>query len=258
MWGMVINANKTYMQYYTRRRIKYPVLRINNEIIKYKKCHKLLGIFYDSPHLKWKNHIDYLHVECTRRMDIMKAVASPNWGASSKILRVFYISYIRAKLDYGSVLYSNAAKTNLDKLERIQNACCRMILGARKSTPILSLQAESFLPSLELYRGLMCARLLVKLSYKSVGRSILDQFHDNENRYKANNYPVNSCIRRAIFWGNLFDINVKRVHNDKLNEMPPWASKICCITNYDESSIYNNQTFLDYVNTEYKNFNMFY
>ena len=58
-----------------------------------------------------------------RRVDIMKAVSSPNFGASSKVLRQFYLAYIRAKLDYGSVLYSSTSKCNLEWLEKIQNAC---------------------------------------------------------------------------------------------------------------------------------------
>ena len=254
MWGMVINASKTYMQYFTRRRIQYPLLKINNEIIKYKKYHKLLGIFYDSPLLRWKKHVDYLLIECSRRMDIMKAVASPNWGASSKVLRIFYISYIRAKLDYGAVLYSNAAKTSLEKLERLQNACCRMILGARKSTPVLSLQAEAFLPSLELHRGLMSAKLLIKLSYKLESRSILDKVTDR--KYQADCYPVNSFMRRAIYWCELLDITLKRVYNKVTNDVPPWASKVDCIINYEDSTICNNQAFLDYVNIEFSDFNI--
>ena len=70
-------------------------------------------------------------------------MASTKWGAAAKVMRLFYIAYIRAKLDYGSILYASAAAAQLRKLYVLQNSYMRMILGARKSTPILSLQAES-------------------------------------------------------------------------------------------------------------------
>ena len=73
----------------------------------------------------------------------MKVMASTKWGATTKIMRLFYIGYKRAKLDYGSILYSSATATLLKKMETLQNSCMRMILGARMSTPILYLQAEA-------------------------------------------------------------------------------------------------------------------
>ena len=53
-------------------------------------------------------------------------------------MRLFYIAYIRAKLDYGSILYASAAATQLKKLDVLQNSCMRMILGDRKSTHVQS------------------------------------------------------------------------------------------------------------------------
>ena len=36
-WGFKINISKTFMQYYTRRRMHCPVIKFNNQPIKYKK-----------------------------------------------------------------------------------------------------------------------------------------------------------------------------------------------------------------------------
>ena len=231
-WGMVVNGGKTYMQYYTRRRIQSPVIRMNNEVIKYKKVHKLLGLFYDSPLLNWKPHIDYLKVDCLKRIDIMKSIASPNWGASSKVLRTFYISYIRAKIDYGAVIYCTAAKSNLEKLDKIQNAAARLILGARKSSPILSLQAEAHIPPLDMHRGYLTVKALIKLSYKSEGKSILDPVTDK--MYCETDYPVNSFMKRALLWTKLLDINIKRVYEMDSFNMPPWENDLQVIVFYDE------------------------
>ena len=131
--------------------------------------HKLLGIFYDSPLLSWKLHIDYLHAECLKRIHLMKVISSAAWGASSKILRLFYITYIRAIIDYGSILYSTVAPSKLKKLEGVQNSCCRLILGARRTSPILSLQAEAHVLPLELRRGFLAVSALIKMYYKPKG-----------------------------------------------------------------------------------------
>ena len=61
----------------------------------------------------------HCHAECLKRIDLMKVISSVTWGASSKILRLFYISYIRAKIDNGSMFYSTAASSNLKKLEGV-------------------------------------------------------------------------------------------------------------------------------------------
>ena len=55
-WDIQINFGKMYMQYFSRRRIKCPIIRINNHVIKYEKVHELLGLYYDSPLLNWKTH----------------------------------------------------------------------------------------------------------------------------------------------------------------------------------------------------------
>ena len=124
----------------------------------------------------------------------MKRISSSSWGASSKILRMFFISNIRAKLDYRSVLYGSLAKTNLEKLDKIQDTCIRMILSARKSTPIVSLQAEVHLPSLELHRGLLTVRGLINLIYKEKGENVTGVINYNsfdvENSYAIIHYSA--------------------------------------------------------------------
>ena len=126
-------------------------------------------MIFDSPNLTWRSHIEYLRMDFMQRMKIMKVMASTKWGASTKIMRLFYIAYIRAKLDYGSILYSSAASTHLKKSEVLQNSCIRMILGARMSTPLLSLQAESHIQPLTLRRDYLTVKEYARLLYRPSG-----------------------------------------------------------------------------------------
>ena len=129
-----------------------------------------------------------------------------------------------------------------------------MILGARRSTPIISLQAEAHIPSLELQRGFLSVKILTKLSYKPKGKSSVDNLSASNNEYTENLYPVNSFMRRSIFWCKILGIYIKRVHDDIVCDVPPWEVNAQIITSYDESHVYNNQTFLNYIDAEYRHF----
>ena len=123
---------------------------------------RLLGIMFDAPRLTWRSQVDHLIVNCSRRLGIMKSFSSPTFGASYVVLRRFYIAYIRAKLCYCCSSFALASKTQLNKLNRIQNASLSLILGALKSSPILSLETESNVPPLESCIKYDCARFFIK------------------------------------------------------------------------------------------------
>ena len=129
-WGMQVSQLKCSMQIYSRSRNIRSNIKIKNYTITHNKDQKILGIIFDAPYLTWKSHIEYLCTDVRRRLDIMKVMRSTNWGAASKILRIFYISYIRSKIDYGSCIYGGAAQTHLTKLDKLQNSALRMIIGA--------------------------------------------------------------------------------------------------------------------------------
>jgi hypothetical protein len=46
-------------------------------------------------------------------------------------LYTIYMSYIRPKLEYGSIVWDDCCDYNKEKLERIQLACARIITGAK-------------------------------------------------------------------------------------------------------------------------------
>ena len=64
---------------------------------------------------------------------------------------MIYKVYIRTKLTYGTTAIASAADSRLENLNKVQNAALRVALGARRSSPILALQAESNFPPLTTY-----------------------------------------------------------------------------------------------------------
>ena len=222
LWGMVVSVSKSSMQVFSRSRRPEIILRINNEVLPCSKTQKILGITLDAPLLTFKHHIELLCIDVRRRIDIMKCLSSTNWGASQKILRMFYISYVRGKLDYGSSLYGTAAATHLKKLDSLQNTALRLVSGCRRSTPVISLEVVCHVPSLELRRFYLRCKFYIKL----LGR-------DNEEETKkvlciSNNdrvslYPQ-SFIKnvksnmRSLHMEPIIDIN------RYLHSLPPWQN----------------------------------
>ena len=258
-WGLIINPQKTFVQHFTRKRnISCPLLRIQNKVIEYKKSQKLLGVILDSPRLTYKPHIDYLRQDCIRRIDLMKTISSAAWGASSTKLRQFYVSYIRSKIDYGSVLYGSSAPSNLKKLDCIQNACLRLILGCRKTTPITSLEVEASIPSLCLHREYLDVKLLLKLNYKQRGNNTADFLGLNEINPPNSTYSFGSFLSRASNLLAMYDFAaVRRIYTASYS-MLPWSMVSKYIQLDLDRTIFNDCSFNDYINCQYQSHSVLY
>ncbi len=107
----------------TTRRV--PQLTVNNLPIPYKKQVKFLGMILDSK-LTWRPHIDDLVKRCRKDLNLMKLISGTCYGADKKALLMVYKALILSKIDYGCILYHSAARTNLNKINTIQNAALRI------------------------------------------------------------------------------------------------------------------------------------
>ena len=79
----------------------------------------------------------------------MKKIAGSTWGADHNTLKTLYVGNVRPVLEYGITAWGTAAKTNFDKLSKIQNQATRIITGGIKSTPISKLENITGLQSLQ-------------------------------------------------------------------------------------------------------------
>ena len=153
------------VQHLTRKKVSCPPRRIKNNLITCRKEHKLLGIVFESPRLNWKKHIEYLITVSRTRLSIPYEDYLLNCKGSiiSNIKDVLYIIYkIKVRL-CRSMIYSSAWDKLKEKLEVRQNIALRSMLGARNTTPMLSIQAESGLPPLNLRRGYLSHREYIKI-----------------------------------------------------------------------------------------------
>ena len=138
-------------------------------------------------------------------MNIIKFLRGTRWGADPQTLIIFYKSFVRSIIDYGSYIYFLNQATQIDKLEKIQFTAIRLALDYRLSTPTNILLGESKLESLMERTKLLCSNCLKKVySNKNL------QIHQTLNKFKGlcnknlNNNKLNKrllvhCISQAWF-----------------------------------------------------------
>ena len=253
-WGLIININKTFMQHFTKKRIPCPVVRMQNRVLEYKKEQTILGMTFDSPSLTWKAHIKKLKYNCLRRIDLMKVISSTKFGIPARLLRTFYIAYIRSKLAYGSILYASAAKSYLSQLDVIQNSCMRLILGARKTSPILSLQAETYLPPLEKYRNYLSVKQYIKLKHKPTGFSTTTDLRIDLR--ESPSFAKSFKARAEYFLNEIGFPRIKYNPTAIISGIPPWDDINQFIV--VNSIINDGQTFQLYLHDHWEGFETIY
>ena len=123
---------------------------------------------------------------------------------------------MRPKIEYASVVFTGVVTTLKHKLKVIQNICLRLMLGARNTTPIRSMEVEANIAQLDSRisrQDLLLAKLFCKLCYWPANNetTILLQIESGSDVVGV----LNSFRRRAAFallnignWDALLDLCV--------------------------------------------------
>ena len=142
--GFTFSAPKTNCIYFHQKRKWQPLahLTINGSIIPHRESIKYLGLIFDYK-MTWAEHVKGIKNDCMSRLDILKCLSHTSWGSDRTIMLRLYRAIIRSKLDYGCTIYSSAKENVLKQLEPVHNAAIRLCTGAYRSSPMMSLYAES-------------------------------------------------------------------------------------------------------------------
>ena len=226
-WGFLINIQKTKGMCFTRKRINTPVLTYKNEQIEFVKEHKFLGVVFDAPTNKWSKHVEHVKKSCLTRINLLKTISNKSWGADRVLLIRLYIVLVRSKIDYGALLYTTANSQTLNKMNVIQNSCLRVILGALKTTPIISMEVESYLPPLEFHWKMLLANQLHKLmelpnNVSSKQELISLQRNPLEGTRTGDNEIAPMVVRARWILRNIGFSEPKDNPTSLIGPIPPW------------------------------------
>ncbi|KAK3784245.1 hypothetical protein RRG08_031630 [Elysia crispata] len=148
-WAMSVNAAKTtYSIFSLSTKIPNLRLKINNTLLERENHPKYLGVTFD-PRLTWCKQTENVQKDGIRRTSLLKKLAGTSWGADMKVLKKTYVGYVRPVIEYGMASWGTAAKTNFQKIERVQNQSLRILTGGMKSTPMNYMEAVACLEPLE-------------------------------------------------------------------------------------------------------------
>lgn len=188
VWGIDFDPNKSKVVIFANPITYYcsfadsAIIRYGDVQLEVVKTHKFLGVFFTS-NMCWQSHINYVIKSCQPALCLLRSVSSRSWGSSFPVLRQLYIALIRSKIEYGLEVYGNCSPTDFKKLEGIQAAALRSILGVPKSTSSAACQVLANVPALHYRRAAALARHIARqFSFNSVLiKNKLSMFSDVPN-----------------------------------------------------------------------------
>ena len=130
IWKVNFNVLKTKLMIVDNKKRRNlqndPQIIFNDITLEKVDKHKHLGMILQS-NLKWSSHIDNLITECAKILDIMRKLM---FKVDKNSLEIIYFSFLRSKIEYGSILYTNANSLDLAKINKIHNEAIRITTGA--------------------------------------------------------------------------------------------------------------------------------
>ena len=151
-WIVTINASKTtYTVFTLSTKNMTAKLILDGQRLPPEDNPTYLGVTFDK-RLTWREQTEKTEARAKVRLALMKKLTSTSWGADAKVLKKLYVGRVRPTLEYGVTAWGTAAKSNFEKVSKVQNQATRTITGAMRSTPIQELETITGLESMETRR----------------------------------------------------------------------------------------------------------
>ncbi|XP_068218943.1 uncharacterized protein [Palaemon carinicauda] len=207
--GLKINPLKTKAM-----AIKYfeppPPLLINDNPIEWVPNFIYLGVNINHKFLS-SVQVKLLKNKVNNRYNAMKRICTLNKGATSHLLRLFYVQAVRSQVEYASPVLTSVPAVSLTSLEVIQNNAMRLITGSPMWTRLHLLRQETNLLSLaDRIKMRMCCVIVktIKVNRTSPLKTRLNRFINlHENLDPPNNY-IGSLVKL------IRDVNIQQTINN--------------------------------------------
>ena len=164
--GMIINENKSKcMVIGTSQRIARLPSRtlsidVNGTALDDVDNKKLLGVHID-PHLNFNKHVDYVCRSITSKIALLKRIKR---FLPLNYRKLYYNAYIQPCIDYCLTIWGNTAKTNLERIHKLQKCAARVILDAPPDCPSLPLFHElgwlNVFERVEFNKAVLCYKII--------------------------------------------------------------------------------------------------
>ncbi|KAG7312855.1 hypothetical protein JYU34_001236 [Plutella xylostella] len=169
---------------------------------------KFLGVILDS-RLSGSHHMNYVAQKCERGVNVLRSLSGVWWGAHPYSQKLLYNAIVRSHFDYASFILDPCNKAALEKIDKVQYKCLRIVSGAMKSTPTNALQVECVDPPLPLRRQYLCDRFFLGI-WQSESHPLLSKLDTLKRLCNAQeNHGLSFLLKSYIFATNLPHPTVK-------------------------------------------------
>ena len=192
LWKLKINTSKTVYSIFTLSPVHLRTtlhLKVQGTTIQKDNNPKYLGVRLD-PKLTFKTHFQDIADKVAKRLNLLKRLASTNWGTNKSTLRQLYTGYVHAVFDYSAPLQATASNTSQRKLDRLQNQGLRFVCGALKTTPTSACEIDANVEPLRLRRERNTALTLERFRRLE---------EDNPCREMVDNWEPRDRIKKKSF-----------------------------------------------------------
>ena len=189
--NLKLNADKSTATLFTLDPSEYDkqlTLHINQTLIPTIKHPKILGLTFD-PKLNYNEHIEKTKSKAGKTINLLKALTSTSWGKQKETIATTYKAITRPTLEYANTIWSPiVSKTNINKLQTIQNTALRVATGCTKDTNLQHLHEETSILPLKNHLQLHASQIRQKAEHPS---------HPLHSLIPQNHQP--RFIRQTIF-----------------------------------------------------------
>ena len=117
-------------------------------------CIRVFGLQINTK-LRWDAHVQNIQAKMVNQSMALTKISTSTWEASFFKARQVYIAVVCPAMIYGSAVWHTPKdikkSSSTEKLSVMQNKCLWTVAGAFKTTPILVLEAETFIAPIDSY-----------------------------------------------------------------------------------------------------------
>ena len=221
-WKLKINLQKSAYTIFSmshKSAKKTLSLKLDGSILLKEENPQYLGVQLDRQ-LSMTKFMNNLKEKASKRLNLIKHLASTTWGAGKRTLRQLYLGYVRSAIDYALPLQEIATRQAKEPIDRVQNQAVKLICGGMRSTPIAACEIDANIEPLDLRRKrsvLQGVERYRRFEENHPNRTLVDSWVPNR-RLKQE-----SLLDTAAKLEDIHHLPTNRLQEKKISEIAPWT-----------------------------------